>query len=201
MRTFIERNLQTILNHYLALDPESKTRLKALQNKIITIELQNINCTFQLIFSDEEMTLKFSDLLPANTIIKGTPLTLLHMSLNTSDRKRFFAEDVIIEGEIELGQKVIDLLDELEIDWEEYLSHWIGDIPAHQTGRLAKSIKNFSKNLRETLLQNINEYAHEEINLFPPREEIQDFFTDVDNLRMDVDRLEARIEKLTRPLE
>ena len=201
MRTFIEKNLQTILNHYLALDPESKTRLKDLQNKIVTIELLNINFIFQLVFIDEEIILKTSELLQANTLIKGTPFSLLHMSLRPSDRKRFFTDDVSIEGEIELGQKVIDLFDALEIDWEEYLSHWIGDVPAHQAGRFAKKMKHFSTQLRETILENVNEYAHEEVNLFPPREEIQDFFNDIDTLRMDMDRLEARIEKLIRSFE
>jgi len=34
--------------------------------------------------------------------------------------------------------------------------------------------------------------------LFPPKESLQDFFHDIDLLRMDVDRLEARIEKIVK---
>lgn len=197
MRAFIENNLQKILNHYLALDPESENRLAALQDKIVTIEFLSVNCIFQLVFNDSEIILKTTDFATPNTIIKGTPLSLLHMTLTPDDRKRFFADDVTIEGDLELGQKVIDLFDSIEIDWEEYLSHWIGDVPAHQIGRFANHFKNFSQNLRSTLLQNIKEYVHEEIDVFPPTEALQDFYHDVDNLRMDTDRLEARIVRLT----
>lgn len=201
MRTFIEKNMQTMLNHYLALDPESAQRLSVIHGKVVTIEFVNIGFVFQMLFTESEIKLKSTDLLKADTIIKGTPLSLLHMSLSRDDRKRFFAEDVTIEGDLECGQKVIDLFDSFEMDWEEYLSHWIGDVPAHQSGRFVRNLKNFSKNLHATFLQNTNEYIHEETNLCPPPEALQDFFHDIDSLRMDTDRLEARIEKLMKTMD
>ena len=42
----------------------------------------------------------------------------------------------------------------------------------------------------------VNEYVHEEAEFFPAREALQDFFQDIDTLRMDADRLEARVERL-----
>lgn len=201
MRSFIEKNLQSILNHYLALDPESASRLLNMQNKSVKIELLDVNLIFQLIFTSDEIQLKTNDFIPANATIRGTPISLMHMAISKDNRKKFFEDDVTIEGDVALGQKVIDLFDSLEIDWEEYLSHWIGDIPAHQTGRVVRHFKNFTQQFRKTITQNMNEYVHEEVNLCPPREALQDFFHDVDNLRMDTDRLEARIAKLQSIME
>lgn len=197
MRALIEKNLQTLLNHYIQLDPESKTRLEKLENKIVMIELLNINLIFQLIFTKDEILIQSFPLLEPHTTIKGTPLSLLHMSLRPKSRKQFFSDDVSIVGEIELGQKVIELFDSLEIDWEEHLSHWMGDIPAHQVGKIVGKFKRFSTNVREVLLQNINEYTHEEIPLFPAVEEIENFFGEVDALRMSIDRLDSKIARLT----
>jgi ubiquinone biosynthesis protein UbiJ len=195
MRVFFEKNIERLLNRYLALDPESHNRLKKLENRSITIELKGINLIFQLIFSENKILFKSSDFIKADTVIKGTPLSLLSMSL-TKDRKKFFSDDVTIEGNIELGQQVIDLFDALEWDWEESLSQITGDVPAYQIGRAVKSIQQFTTRLKSTIAQNINEYTHEEIDLFPPREALNDFFSDVDILRLDTDRLEARIESL-----
>lgn len=198
----IIEKIETLLNRIILLDPESKKRLSKLDGKIVTIILNMLNgISFQLHFNASLIELKTSEIKKADTIISGTPLSLLHLSLSPNNRKQFFAEDVSIEGNIELGQEVIALFDELEIDWEESASKWVGDVPAHSLGRFAKKIRQFSKNLRETLYQNINEYTHEEIHLFPPPEELQNFFHDVDVLRMDVDRLDARIHHLIKSID
>src|ERR1700722_19060861 len=145
MLSTIQKNLQKVINHYLALDPESRTRIKAMENKIISIELLGINIVFQIKFLHSKVLLQKSFEEPPDTIIKGTPFSLLRMTLSTGDRKHFFKDDITIEGDIECGQQVIELLDSLEIDWEEYASRLIGDIPAHQAGNAAKKISGFGQ--------------------------------------------------------
>ncbi|MCD6039251.1 MAG: hypothetical protein K0S27_651 [Gammaproteobacteria bacterium] len=206
---FIENYLPKILNRYLALDPESSHRLQALQDKVVTIELlihkspsykkgKNI---FQIIFSPTGITFKRQDFFESDVYIKGTPLSLLRMLLTKENRKNFFSEDVGIEGSLELGQQIIDLFDALEIDWEEYLSHWISDIPAHHLFKFVRKTALKGSRLQTTFIQNINEYIHEEASLFPPLEALQDFYNDVDNLRMDTDRLEKNMQQLTKKIE
>lgn len=197
MRAFIERNLQSVLNQYLALDPESAKRIKAIDHKVVTIELLSIPLVFQLIFKDSMVEIR-KPTEKADTTIRGTPLSLLRMSLDKHHRKSFFADDVSIEGDLELGQKVIDLFDSLDVDYEEYLAYWIGDIPSYHMGQLSRKIRAFKNNLTGTIKDNFNEYLHEETQIFPPKEEILDFFNDVDHLRLDVDRLEAQIQKLSK---
>lgn len=202
MNAVFEKKLETLLNRYLELDPESNNRLQALRDKHVAIVLDAFKgITIQLHFSEEGIKINTSNLYTPDTIIKGKPISLVHLSFAPHQRKKFFEDDVTIEGNIEIGQKIIGLFDELEIDWEEYLSHWIGDIPAHHIGNLVKKIRNFSNKLNETFAQNINEYIHEEILLSPPKEALEDFFHDVDNLRMDADRLEAKLNHLIQMFE
>lgn len=201
MLTYLKEKLEHLLNHALLLDPESKKRLARLTGKVVMIKLTMLDhIEFQLHFNEEGVKLSFADFIEADTTIVGTPLTLVHLSLSKKNRKQFFAEDVTMEGNIELGQQVIALFDECEIDWEEYLAQKIGDVPAYNVGKIVKKLRLFGKNLHETLLDNINEYAHEEIRLFPPAEELQDFYHEVDVLRMDVDRLDTRVEHLLHAL-
>lgn len=201
MKQFFLTILQKALNGYLGLDSEYLHRCKRLEGKIVRIQLQGLEYSFDLIFMENGIRLAIGEETLANTTLIGTPLSLLHVSLEKNNRQRFFAEDVIIQGNVELGQQVIELFDQLEIDWEEYLSGWLGDVPSHQLGRFTRAVKKWGQQTRNILLQNLNEYIHEEIILFPPLEAVQDFFLDVDHLRMDVDRLEARIDRIQNVLQ
>ena len=192
----MKKLLEKAINRYIALDPESKNRIALLQGKVVTLELKGISLTLQMVFTQKSIELKWENFSEADLIIRGTPLNLLHMSIARDKRQQFFAEDVVVEGNMELAQQVLAVFDELEIDWEENFSEWLGDVPAYQTGRLVRGLKKFQQRFNKTFLTNLNEYLHEEVNLFPPVRATQDFFHDIDELRMDVDRLEARIEKL-----
>ena len=192
--------LEKAFNRYLALDPESEQRIAALQGKIVTLELIGLSLTVQLVFTHHNVQMHWDHCSEADLTIRGTPLNLLHMSLAKEQRKKFFAEDVKIEGNMELAQQILAVFDELEIDWEDQFARIAGDIPAYHTGQVFKKIKRFNQRLCNAFSYNLNEYIHEEINLFPPIEALQHFFHDVDDLRMDVDRLEVRIEQLQKKI-
>lgn len=195
MKSFLNKTLETSINHFLALDPESERRLAALEGKSITMKLQGILIELNLKIVKGKMIIESDSFEHPDVVITGTPLNLMQMSLS-SDRRKFFAEDISIEGNLELGQQIIDLFDEMQIDWEEHFSKLVGDIPAHQVGRFVRRIKHFTQRTHENFLQTMNEYVHEEVSLFPPREELQDFFDDVDHVRLEADRLEARVQRL-----
>lgn len=200
-KAFIVQTVQKALNAYLALDPETKKRLIPLAGKIVAIELLGMGMTIYLVFTTQQLLVKTDVDTKADTIIKGTPLRLLHMTIATNNRQQFFSDDISVYGNAELGQQVMALFDHLEIDWEEHLARWVGDAPAHFIGRVSRQLKTWGQKTRGTLWQNVNEYVHEEVNLFPPREAMQDFFHDVDTLRMDADRVESRIQQLQKAMD
>lgn len=187
--------LNKVMNAYLALDPDSEKRLSKLQGKVIAIELKPLNITFQCVFTASDVSLMMDDTLIPNTIIRGTPIQMLSMMITKHNRQQFFADDVVIEGDAELGQQVIQLFDELQIDWEEHLSQLFGDATAHHTGRLVEKTRSWLKDTIDSFSQNINEYLQEEAAWLPSREALQDLFQDIDTLRMDIDRLEARVKQ------
>src|SRR5579872_5600547 len=139
--------LEKAINRYLAWDPESRKRIALLQGKRVTLEMMGIPLTVQMIFTENAIELKWDDFDKADLIIRGTPLNLLHMKLAREKRQQFFAEDIVVEGNMELAQQVLAVFDELEIDWEEYFSKWLGDVPAYQTGRLLDRLKNVGQKI------------------------------------------------------
>lgn len=192
----MKKAFEKAINRYLLLDPESAGRLLLLDGKVVTLVLSGMPLTVQLLFINGAIQLKWDDFSTADLTIRGTPLNLLHAGLLRNRRHSFFLDDIVLEGNIDLAQPVLAIFDDLEVDWEEVLSAWTGDVPAYQAGRLLRNVRKIVKRIGKTFSYNVNEYVHEEINLFPPREAIEHFFHDVDDLRMDVDRLSARIKRL-----
>ena len=107
-----------------------------------------------------------------------------------------FQGAVKIDGDTETGQAFQDLLADVDWDWEEQLSRVTGDVIAHQTGKLAKQAKQLLSDSRDTLAQDCSEYLQEEAQWLPTQIEVDYFLADVDRLRDDVARLEARVKRL-----
>jgi len=182
--------LEKLLNQYLALDPASQDRAKNLYGKNFKINLTGINIILLLTFDNNGAHLIINPKLvdEFDLTITATPLSLLQLKL-AKNRRKFFANSVTVEGDMLLAQQLTDFFDGIQIDWEEYFSKIVGDLPASQTGILFKKFNKTAKILFEKLTAQVNEYLHEEINLFPSKEELQDFYSDVDTFRMDTDRL------------
>lgn len=196
MKPIFLDTLTGAINAFLKLDPESQARLKKLNDKSIAIELRPFNINLQCVFSENHLQLVTDETMQCDTTLRGTPMQLLGVMLTKENRQQFFADDLKIEGNAEFGQQVVELFDHIEIDWEEHLSKLVGDIPAYRAGQFARGVRAFLANIDHQLTQDVNEYVHEEAGWLPTREALQDFFTDVDDTRLAIDRLEARIKHL-----
>ena len=196
MNTFFLATLTQSINSYLDLDPASRERMKELHGKAITIELLPMHFTFQCLFNDTGIHIELGHSHPTDTTIRGTPLQMLAVAMARDNRQRFFAEDLIIEGNAEFGQQVTELFDDLNIDWEDHLSRIVGDVPAYHANRFIHRMTSWLNRAGASLTQDLNEYIHEEAKWLPTREALQDFFSEIDSLRMDVDRMEAKIRYL-----
>jgi ubiquinone biosynthesis protein UbiJ len=133
----------------------------------------------------------------ADTTIISSPLGLIRLSfLPASKVRSLFNDQIKITGDTELGQQVKKLFDELDIDWEGHLAQFTGDVVAYQLGSLFRKGREIKDHAGASLRQNISEYLQEELRFFPPREEIDDFFMDIDEMSLSVERLTARVNQL-----
>jgi ubiquinone biosynthesis protein UbiJ len=100
-----------------------------------------------------------------------------------------------ITGDLELGQRFQKILKNVDIDWEEYLSRYVGDVVAHRIGHVARQFRGWTRHVGETLRQDFAEVMTEELQVAARPEAVQSFMDGVDRVRADVDRLEKRILK------
>jgi ubiquinone biosynthesis protein UbiJ len=103
-----------------------------------------------------------------------------------------------VSGDAEVAARFRELLRLLRPDAEEELSLLVGDVPAHQLGRLARTLLSLLRRAIDTAWRSSADYlAHERADLVPRREG-EPFLRAVDALREDVDRAAARLEQLGR---
>ena len=187
--------LEITLNRYLALDPETLSRLAGMTGKLIAVELRGVGITLYMAPHSGGIQLLREFDGSADAVISGTPLALARVGIG-EERGLLFAGEVEIRGDVTLGQRFESVLRELDIDWEEQLSHLVGDAAAHQVGNLVRDALQWGAKSADTFGRDLTEYLQEESRQLPQRDEVNKFLAAVDVLRNDVERLDARVKRL-----
>jgi ubiquinone biosynthesis protein UbiJ len=106
-----------------------------------------------------------------------------------------------IRGDAELANAYRQLLLLALPDWEEELSHWVGDLPARRLSQIARQGFAWLRKARATAAENIAEYLQEESRDLVGRAELDEFLQGVDTLREATDRAGARLAGLERRVQ
>ncbi len=188
--------LASALNHYLALDPEAPEKLTAFDGKVICIDVRGPNRKIYLLMNGNRIrVVRTYETEPDATII-GSPAALFKLGVHRDSAPLFFAGEVEIRGDTRLGRQFKSLLAEMEIDWEEHLSRFTGDIAAHRIACLFTDLRKWSRTAADNLADDVGEYLQEESRDVVSGAEMEMFYQQVDRLRDDTERLKARIDRL-----
>jgi ubiquinone biosynthesis protein UbiJ len=188
--------LERAIKEYMQLDPETCVRLAALSGKVVKMEFSGWKTALFLFPDAQGIRLQNYYEGPVDAEIKGQPISLLRAGLARGEAATPMAGDITISGDVEIAHTLSRIMQQIQIDWEELLSHILGDVWAHQVGNVARGVKRWRQTISGSMRQNITDYLQEERRYLPPRKEIEDFFTDVSTLRNDVDRLAVSITYL-----
>lgn len=131
--------------------------------------------------------------------IEGPPLDLVRLARG-QEASRVHGTQVRISGEVRTAEKFAELLKLAAPDLEEELSGWIGDIPAHAFAEAIRRGRAWMLAAGAALLDDTAEYLKEERRALAGPHEAEDFYAAVDRLRDDVERAEARLDRLARAL-
>lgn len=190
--------LEAALNGYLNLDANARRQMEKLHGRVIAIEILGLGRTAYLVPGPGKVQVLEVFAGAPDVCISGTPLALAKLSDHDAGSRQLFSGDVEISGDTELAHQMGRILGTMDIDWEEQLSRFTGDLIAHRVGNLFRAARDWGVDSSATLRLDIQEYLQEELRLLPCRLEIESFLVDVDTLRDDVERLQARLIRLQR---
>ena len=189
--------LESTLNRNIAASSSARSLCARLAGKSLRLQLTGLPVEILLCAEAERIQLSTNSVLAADATLSGSPIGLLTLAQQTSTAS-LSGTSVRITGDAEVAQAFSQLLKQIKPDLEEELSRIMGDVAAHQIGNTVRSVFGFGRRLGDTLLQNIGEYLSEEGRDIPSKTEAEEFIRDVDTLRDDAERFEARLNALER---
>ena len=193
-------SLEAAFNAWLQLEAsthgQALSRLQALQGKLIRLHITNPDMQFDILPTTERIRVSTDYAAEPDVTITGSALGFMRLATAEDSGKAMLAQGVTIAGDTGLGMQFSQILREVNIDWEELASRAVGDVMAHQLGQIARQSKGWLDDTAHAMRLNTQEYLQEEVRLVPAEAELKAYLDAVDDLRMDVDRLEARLKQL-----
>lgn len=191
--------VERVMNHVLALDPDTQQRVRELRGKTLCLQLDTrTDAPLHLFVHCSDAGVRVSTESPrqADVTIRGTPAMFTRL-LGAGFTASPGTEALQISGDIELGQRFQQILRKIDVDWEEQIARWLGDVPAHALGNVFRSMQDWVQTATNIVAADVAEYLQEESHLLATRARVQRFLEEVDLLRADTDRLEQRLKNLS----
>lgn len=193
--------IENAFNRLLSLDPEAAKQLAAMEGRIICLQLEGINTSLYLFPAEEDVMILDDFDGDADTTISGTLIALARLGMAENSQAEMFGGGVTITGDLKLGSQFNRLFASLDIDWEEQLSKVTGDMAAHTLGNISRTLFSVTQRNSDSMKMNMGEYLQEEVDYLPSQNEVNGFMRDVDTLRNDISRFEARLQKMEQKLK
>ena len=145
--------LEKTLNHLIN---TNNIDVEGLDNKIIGLSVDEFNLKLLFMFTNSRVfVMEMHDQQNVDVDIKLNKTAFLSLFKGASFEELIESDEIDINGNIKTAQQLADLIALASIDVEELVSHYTGDIIAHQLGKSIKLVKgrwNIDKvNIIETL--------------------------------------------------
>ena len=188
------------VNRILRLDSTAMARLQPLTGKVIAVECAAPPLQLFILPSDEGLLLASQWAADADCTLRAPASSLLRLVLSKDKTAVLHSPEVDLEGDSHALMALAQVLQDLELDWEYELSRWLGPVATALIGGHLRSRANWYQQGFASLNQNLAEYLSEEARTLVGEREAQARFDELDQLKLDLDRLEARFERLCRSL-
>jgi ubiquinone biosynthesis accessory factor UbiJ len=190
---------EKIINAALAYDPASLIALTQLAPQVLAIQINSPDIKIFIVPTLDGLKLPGHYEGEITTQLQGTLPALI--SLIQSDRLNLKDSGVQLFGSTSFLSELQKILKNLEIDWEEMLSQVFGDIIGHQGAAVIRSKISWTKDRAHNIHRLTSEFLTEELGVLPSKPELAFFNAQVDEIKLGVDRVEARIEQLLARIE
>jgi len=189
--------LETSINRYLALDFSAQDNLNALNNKSVELNIKEISSPvfFNIVNQHVKVLSTFTD--DPDVRMTTTVPVLLKMGLSKEDDEALLGGDFEMSGNMDVGRQFRYIFKNVDIDWEEIISKYTGDIVAHKLGNGFRKLNHWLANTNDTIRNDIAEYLQEESRQLPSSREVDDYLQAVDDVRMAVERAETRLKQFS----
>ena len=198
--------VELAINQLLKLDDESQQRLKKLSGKSLQVTIKELPWPLLFSFSQQidVRAVMLSEIAsepsaePVDCLIELNLETLPKLKDSSQLTQLIQQKKLNLIGDIYVAQTFSALLKDMDIDWEEQLSKYTGDVVAHQTFTSMRTLFDKAKTQIEQGAIELGERLTQSDSIAVKPSEMMEFSRGVTHLRSATERLSARIALLER---
>lgn len=187
-----EQLIASGLNRLFAQTPGARDALAKHAGHTLALDLALFRANLQ---PDEGGSLHAAPMEQAEAVIFITPEALLRLP----EKGKAAFRELRTEGDSELLSAFNDAFQQLDLDAEAELARLFGPIAGFRMAEAGRAFGNWMKQAAEDGARAFAEYAVEENPILASRVDAERFYREVDQLRDEAARLEARLRKLEKP--
>jgi len=194
--------LEGALNRALALAPTGSNQLSELEGDVFALECTTPSFIVYLAPTDEGRV-RFMGVHdgPVTTRVRGGASDFAALATSDDPTATLINSPLELSGDSGPLIRLQQILGQLDLDWEAPLVTALGDVPGHQLAQVLRAGFSWGRETGFSLTRQLDEFIHEEARLSPPRLELEDFYRDVQDLGLQVDRLASRLARARRRLD
>lgn len=187
------------LNRVLALDSTALPRLACLSGRVIALDCTAPELQLFILPSGEGLQLAGQWAGAADCRLRAPAASLLRLVTGKDKTAVLHSPQVELDGDSAALLELAGILQDLELDWEYELSRWLGPLASQLLGSHIRSRANWTSQTLDSLRLNLADYLSEESRSLVGQREADARFAELDRLKLDLDRLDARIEHIIQP--
>ncbi|MBB4864260.1 ubiquinone biosynthesis protein UbiJ [Pseudomonas nitritireducens] len=189
------------VNRVLRLDGVALRRLARLAGKVLEVDCQAPALRLFILPDADGLHLAAHHEAPADCTLVAPAGSLLQLALAKDKTRVLHSPEVTMGGDSAMLLELADILQSLELDWEYEVARWLGPVPAHLLGARLRGGMAWAGDSLESLRLSLADYLAEESRTLVGQHEAEARFAELDQLKMSLDRLDARITRLTQKIK
>ena len=201
LRALAGRALEAALNRAVALDPDTRESLGALEGRRVHLHLRGPGLALVIHVQGGKLEVEPpDDDTPASLRVAASPGSLLGMALRAGG-DTVAPGKVDIAGDADLARRLEKLARGYAPDFEEAFARHFGDVLGVPLARALRKALAHVRDSGRHFAEDSADWLREESRLAVSADEMDDFLDEVDRVREHAERLAARLERLARRRE
>jgi len=184
------------LNRVLALDSTALPRLARLNGRVIAVQAQSPSLELFILADGQGLRLAGQWAGAIDCTLRAPASALLRLALARDKQAVLHEPEVELDSDSGALMELAGVLQDLDLDWEYELSRWLGPVPTALLAGHLRSRAGWTRENLHSLQLSLADYLSEESRTLVGRREADARFAELDDLKLSLDRLDARIERL-----
>jgi len=192
--SILGRALESALDRVVDLDPDTRARLTALDGRAVTLDFRGALPSMRMAVDGGRLRIGPAFAGDSALKVTATPASLLSMALARG--RETTPGRIDISGDAELARRLEQIATRFAPDFDEAFARVFGDVLGFQIARGVRRALQWSDRSARALAMDAAEFLTEEGRDLVAKPELEQFLDDIDTLREQADRFEARLRRI-----